>query len=58
MYKNFDASSPKQTKGAQNVASRLSVEPEDCLSAADHNECLENTKMIRVSVRSPRIRVV
>lgn len=41
MYENFYGSSPHQTKGAQNVASRFSVEPEDCVSFGDHNECLE-----------------
>lgn len=43
MYENFDGSSSNQTKGAQNVAGRLSVEPEDCVSFSDHNECLKKT---------------
>lgn len=46
MYENFDGSSPDQTEGAQKVTSRVSVEPEDCVSFADHNECLKN-KQIR-----------
>lgn len=41
MYENSNGSSPKQTKRAQNVASRLSVEPEDCVSSGNHNERLE-----------------
>lgn len=40
MYENSYGSSPQQTKGAQNVASRFSIEPEDCVSFGDHNECL------------------
>lgn len=44
MYENFDGSSSNAIKGAQNVASRFSVEPEDCVSFADHNESLKNTK--------------
>ena len=47
MYENFDGSSSNQTKGGQNVASRFSVEPEDCVSFSDHNECLENTQRSR-----------
>lgn len=46
MYENFDGSSPNQTKGAQNVASWFSIEPEDRVSFADHNECLKNTRII------------
>lgn len=49
MYENFDGSSPNQAKGAQNVASWFSVEPEDCVSFADHNECLKNTEIISVN---------
>lgn len=49
MYENFDGSSPNQTKGAQNVASRFSVEPEDCVSFGDHNECLKNTEIICIN---------
>lgn len=45
MYENFDGSSPNQTKGAQNVARRFRVEPEDRVSFGDHNECLKNTKL-------------
>lgn len=41
MYENFDGSSPNQTKGAQNVARRFCVEPEDRVSFGDHNECLK-----------------
>lgn len=44
MYENLYGSSPDHTKGAQNVAGRLSVEPEDCVSSGDHNECLKNTE--------------
>lgn len=46
MYENFDGSSSNQTKGAQNVASRFSIEPVDCVSFGDHNECLKNTEII------------
>lgn len=49
MYENFDGSSSNQTKGAQNVASRFSIEPEDCVSFADHNECLKNTEIICIN---------
>lgn len=44
MYENFYGSSSNQTKGAQNVAGRFSIEPEDCVSFGDHNECLKNTE--------------
>lgn len=50
MYENFDGSSPNQIKGAQNVASRFSVEPVDRVSFADHNECLKNTEMIHLTL--------
>lgn len=46
MYENFDGSSPNQTEGAQNVASRFGIEPVDHVSFADHNECLKNTEVI------------
>lgn len=54
MYENFDGSSPNQTKGAQNVASRFSVEPEDCVSFGDHNECLKKRLSVQVNVYSPK----
>lgn len=46
MYENFDGSSPNHTKGAQNVASRFSIEPVERVSFGDHNECLKNTDII------------
>lgn len=46
MYENFDGASSDQTKGAQNVAGRFGIEPVDCVSFADHNECLKNTKVM------------
>lgn len=49
MYENFDGSSSNQTKGAQNVASWFSIEPVDCVSFADHNECLKHTKIICIN---------
>lgn len=49
MYENFDGSSSNQTKGAQNVASRLSVEPVDCVSFGDHNECLKHRDYICIN---------
>lgn len=51
MYENFDGSSPNHTKGAQNVASRFSIEPEDRVSFGDHNECLKNTEIIHIIER-------
>lgn len=42
MYENFDGSSPDHAKGAQNVTSRLSIEPVDCVSFGDDNKCLKN----------------
>lgn len=51
MYENFDGSSPNHAKGAQNVASRFSIEPEDRVSFGDHNECLKNTEIIRINER-------
>ncbi len=52
MYENFDGSSPNQTKGAQNVASRFSIEPEDCVSFGDHNKCLKVTQRFSVKIEA------
>lgn len=41
MYENFYGSSSHRAKRAQNVASWFSVEPVDCISFGDDNECLE-----------------
>jgi len=53
MYENFDGSSSNQTKGAQNVAGRLGVEPEDCVSFSDHDECLREKKENTINVWMP-----
>lgn len=45
MYENFDGSSPDHTKGAENVTSRLSVEPVNRVPFADHDKCLKNKEM-------------
>lgn len=53
MYENFDGSSSNQTKGAQNVASQFGIEPEDCVSFADYNKCLKNTKRWCIYMAAP-----
>lgn len=52
MYENFYGSSSHRTKRAQNVASWFSIEPVDCISFGDDNECLKKHRVDLMNANS------
>lgn len=52
MYENFYGSSSHRTKRAQNVARRFSIEPVDCISFGDDNECLKKHRVDLINANS------